>query len=72
MHESNPILEELHRIREDIANKAGGDLHKIVAEARQRALRSGRAIEIQEFIKQNQTEREWTSTSLEEKPNSPC
>lgn len=71
MHESNPILEELHRIREDIANKAGGDLHKIVAEARQRALRSGRAIEIQEFIKQNQTEKEWTSSSLEQKSNRP-
>lgn len=53
MLEPNPIREELHRVREEFAGKAGGDLHKMIAEARERALHSGRAIEIHDFFEAN-------------------
>ena len=40
----NPILDELHAAREKLLADAGGDLHRYVEEARQRALASGRPI----------------------------
>jgi len=41
---SNPILDELHATREKLLAEAGGDLHRYIAEARERALASGRPI----------------------------
>ncbi len=41
---NNPILDELYAIREKLQAEAGDDLHRIVAEARQRALASGRVL----------------------------
>jgi hypothetical protein len=41
---SNPILDELHAIRAQLQAEAGDDLHRIVEEARQRTLASGRPI----------------------------
>ncbi len=40
----NPILDDLHAVREKLLSDAGGDLHRYVEEARQRALASGRPI----------------------------
>ena len=39
---TNPILDELHATRAKLLGEAGGDLHRYVEEARQRALASGR------------------------------
>ena len=41
---TNPILDELHATREKLLAEAGGDLHRYVEEARQRAVASGRPI----------------------------
>lgn len=41
---SNPILDELHATRAKLLAEAGGDLHRYVEEARERALASGRPI----------------------------
>lgn len=41
---NNPILDELYAIREKLQADAGDDLHRIVTEARQRALASGRVL----------------------------
>lgn len=41
---TNPILNELHATREKLLAAAGGDLHRYLAEARQRAVSSGRPI----------------------------
>ena len=40
----NPILEELHEARRKLLEDVDGDLHRYVAEARQRLLESGRTI----------------------------
>jgi cell division septum initiation protein DivIVA len=40
----NPILDELHAARQKLLGDAGGDVHRYVEEARQRALASGRVI----------------------------
>jgi len=40
----NPILDELHAARQKLLADAGGDLHRYVQEARQRALASGHPI----------------------------
>ena len=40
----NPILDELHAVREQLLAAAGDDLHRYVEEARARALASGRPI----------------------------
>lgn len=41
---NNPILDELHATRQKLLAEAGGDLHRYVAEARERALASGRTL----------------------------
>jgi len=41
---SNPILDELHATRTKLLTDAGGDLHRYVIEARERALTSGHPI----------------------------
>ena len=41
---TNPILDELHATRAKLLAAAGGDLHRYVEEARERALASGRPI----------------------------
>jgi hypothetical protein len=41
---SNPILDELHAVREKLLADAGGDLHRYIQEANQRASESGRKI----------------------------
>lgn len=41
---TNPILDELHVTRAKLLAEAGGDLHRYVEEARERALASGRPI----------------------------
>ena len=41
---TNPILDELHVTRSKLLAEAGGDLHRYVEEAKERALRSGRPI----------------------------
>ena len=41
---TNPILDELHATRAKLLAEAGGDLHRYVQEARERALASGRPI----------------------------
>ncbi len=41
---SNPILDELHATRAKLLREAGGDLHRYVEAARERALASGRSI----------------------------
>ena len=41
---TNPILDELHATRAKLLAEAGGDLHRYVEEARERALASGRPI----------------------------
>lgn len=41
---TNPILDELHATRAKLLKEAGGDLHRYVEEARQRALASARPI----------------------------
>lgn len=38
------IIRDLHRIREEIVNSFGGDLHKLVADARKRQQLSGRPV----------------------------
>jgi hypothetical protein len=40
----NPILEELYAAREKLLADAGGDVHKYVQQARERALASGRPL----------------------------
>jgi hypothetical protein len=44
--ESSPdtIIQDLHRVREMIVDSYGGDLHKLTADARERQIRSGKAI----------------------------
>jgi hypothetical protein len=42
----NPILEELYAAREKLLADAGGDMHKYVQQARERALASGRPLAI--------------------------
>ncbi len=44
MMSQNPILDELHAARQELLANVGGDLHRYVEEARQRALASGRPI----------------------------
>ncbi|WP_425618372.1 hypothetical protein NA78x_002077 [Anatilimnocola sp. NA78] len=41
---TNPILDELHAVRAKLLSEAGDDLHRIVAEAREQTLASGRPI----------------------------
>ncbi|MBL8872237.1 MAG: hypothetical protein JNK90_20860 [Planctomycetaceae bacterium] len=41
---SNPILDEIHAIREKLLAEHAGDLHAYVESARKRALESGRPI----------------------------
>ena len=41
---TNPILDELHATREKLLAAAGGDLHRYLTEAKERALASGRPI----------------------------
>jgi hypothetical protein len=41
---SNPILDEIHAIREILLAEHGGDVHACVEAARKRALESGRPI----------------------------
>lgn len=41
---TNSILDELHATREKLLAEAGGDLHRYVTEAKQRAMASGRPI----------------------------
>ena len=38
MMSQNPILDELHAARQELLANVGGDLHRYVEEARQRAL----------------------------------
>ncbi|MBJ6609131.1 MAG: hypothetical protein JG718_02110 [Candidatus Thiothrix moscowensis] len=38
----DPIVEEIHRIREEYAKRLGYDLHKICEEMHQRQLQAGR------------------------------
>lgn len=40
----NPILEEIYAARKKLLDDAGGDLHRYVQEARERALASGRPL----------------------------
>ena len=44
MHRKDPIVEEVHRVRESIAREAGYDLDRIVDEARVRQSASGRKV----------------------------
>lgn len=41
---TNPILDELHAARQRLLAEVDGDLHRYVAEARERALASGHVI----------------------------
>lgn len=40
----DPIVEEIHRTRREIAERFGGDLRAILDDARERQAKSGRAI----------------------------
>ncbi|MFY9826731.1 MAG: hypothetical protein WAM82_35580 [Thermoanaerobaculia bacterium] len=42
MSHKDPIIEEIHAVREEIARQAGYDLEKILEEARVRQAASGR------------------------------
>lgn len=42
--ESDPIIDEIHRTRERLAEKFGGDIQAILADARQRMAASGQPI----------------------------
>ena len=42
----DPILDELHAIREEILAEYNGDVHAYVQDARERALKSGRPIAV--------------------------
>ncbi len=44
MMPTNPILEELYATRAKLLAAAGGDLHRYIKEARERALASGHPI----------------------------
>lgn len=40
----DPIIEELHELRREIAKRFDGDLHRIVEDARQRQAKEGRPV----------------------------
>lgn len=45
MHQRlDPIIEELHEIRREIAKRFEGDIHRISEDARQRQAREGRPV----------------------------
>ena len=66
---TNPILDELHATRAKLLAEAGGNLHRYVEEARERALASGRPIAepTQRTIK-DLTSRSQSSSPLFKKP----
>jgi len=41
---TDPVIDEIHRTRREISDRFGGDLHAILADARQRQASSGRAV----------------------------
>jgi len=55
---SNPILDEIHAIREKLLAEHGGDLHAYIEAARKRALESGRPIHQPELRSKDCTEAE--------------
>jgi hypothetical protein len=40
----DPIIEELHEVRREIAKRFDGDIHRIAEDARQRQAREGRPV----------------------------
>ena len=40
----DPIIEELHEVRREIAKRFGGDIHRISKDARQRQAQEGRPV----------------------------
>jgi hypothetical protein len=40
----DPIIEELHEVRREIAKRFEGDIHRISEDARQRQIREGRPV----------------------------
>ena len=40
----DPIIEELHEVRREIAKRFEGDIHRIAEDARQRQIREGRPV----------------------------
>lgn len=41
---TDPVIDEIHRTRREISDRFGGDLHAILADARQRQAASGRPV----------------------------
>lgn len=41
---TDPVLDEIHRIRRDISERFGGDLHAILADAHKRQAAGDRAV----------------------------
>ena len=41
---TDPVIDEIHRTRREISERFGGDLHAILADARQRQAASGRPV----------------------------
>jgi len=41
---TDPVLDEIHRVRREISERFGGDLHAILDDARKRQAASGRTI----------------------------
>ena len=41
---TDPVIDEIHRTRREISDRFGGDLHAILADARQRQAASGHPV----------------------------
>lgn len=61
---SNPILDELHSVREKLLDDVGGDLHRYLEEAKQRALNSGRKVLDSDQLRQDRAKSEQAIVSL--------
>lgn len=47
---TDPVIDEIHQIRREISDRFGGDLHAILADARQRQAESGHPVWSQESV----------------------
>jgi hypothetical protein len=47
---TDPVIDEIHQIRREISDRFGGDLHAILADARQRQAASGHPVWSQESV----------------------
>jgi hypothetical protein len=55
---NNPILDELHAIRAQLIEEAGGDLHRLAQESNLRAIESGREIIDPAVLRREREERD--------------